>query len=159
MTVQVVLLFGLSISCAKVEFRAIQLEPIRYIDDDFFTMVEGFKLNYQGIWPTNLTIIFGEKDHAGTCNEEIQVILINKTTWPKISNYQQEALVFHEMAHCLMKLGHIQDGSITYMTLLLSSTEYYKDNREELFQNLFGIQDVILYELPKEPETKITANK
>ena len=147
----------LPIACTKVEFKS--LDPLVYTDDDFTPYIQGFKANYSADFPA-LTMIFGvvQKDDAGNCNHKTKIILIKKTTWATMSVYRQEALVFHELGHCVLGIEKHNEtpDAISFMIPSLNTTEFYKTNRAELFKDLFNTDEPILYELPKTPETKVT---
>lgn len=70
-------------------------------------------------------------------------IVIHEPTWAKIDDAQQEELLFHEMAHCLMGREHCGKqndiGPVSIMFPKLIQSDYYTMYREDLVDELFSI--------------------
>lgn len=78
------------------------------------------------------TIRFSKKDAAwiGLCQLDMfgYSIAIDKTYWDRAVDVDRKQLVYHEMAHCLIYKGHIDDPN-NYMNpveTVLSEEEYTK---------------------------------
>lgn len=152
---KIVVLTSVIISCTKVEFR--DVGTVNYIDDDFALYVDGFEQNYGREIPSNVTMIFSELEpgRAGACDKLTKEVKIDKSIWGTLTVERQEALIFHELGHCVLSKEHTSDTAISFMTPDLQSFTFYSLNREDLFKDLFDTDDVVLYELPQMPETKV----
>lgn len=54
----------------------------------------------------------GSTKFHGYCDEPAGVIYLNKNHWNKISYAQQRELVFHELGHCVLDMGHEHNEDI-----------------------------------------------
>ena len=102
-----------------------------------------------------MIIGFGEVpvDKAARCKGKGQPldiqkeITVNKDRWVQSTVYQKEAIIFHELTHCVLNLGHSPDNAISFMRVNLQESEFYESNRKELFENLFKTDDLNILEL------------
>lgn len=72
-------------------------------------------------------------------------IMFHTPAWDFMDDYEQEALVFHELGHCLLSRNDHCDnrsdkmgGPISLMNTWVLNGKYYKDHREELLDELFN---------------------
>lgn len=63
-------------------------------------------------------------------------ITLDNQDWLKLTDTQREALLFHELGHCVLSLGHIE-GRPHIMNSVLISEDYYRENRGQLINDLF----------------------
>jgi hypothetical protein len=63
-------------------------------------------------------------------------IVIDRSDWEYLNDVQREILIFHELGHCDLYLGHDHEPSIMQENLI--NWQYYLNNREELLDELFG---------------------
>ena len=69
------------------------------------------------------------------------VITLNSIHWNKLDYYQQEMVVYHELAHCLLLKGHgMKNQPDTLMTKSIFETTKYLANKDKYLKELFGYQ-------------------
>lgn len=108
-----ILLSLLFISCAHDDFRFIKRhnkinkEFSGYIDD--FIEASNGKVKESDLMRLTMNFIdMGDSSTVGTCWPHISEIDINRRWWNNNkSNLQRQALIFHELGHCLLYRGHI----------------------------------------------------
>ena len=110
----------------------------RYKDSAFLQYVEKFE-NLYNISASNIAIFFDvmEETTGGICSGR-GVIKINKELWFDItSDAKKEALIFHELGHCLLGRDHVDDlfddgCPISLMHPILISEYCYEKHKEDL---------------------------
>lgn len=144
------------LSCTTVNHNKITVEKYHYnyIDSAFYPMIKSFtyEAGSRGFLVdlTNVSMTFGDirtkqsDKTVGYCVPDPLgglIIKIHTPTWSKLGPYQQEQLIFHEMAHCLMRRDHCTKtnklGPISIMYPQVLDEMFYKQNREELVDELF----------------------
>jgi hypothetical protein len=79
---------------------------------------------------------FDSDSHLGTCMlAVIPIIELRRSTWIKMKPARKEALLFHELGHCLLGQGH-RPG--TLMDPYLLTAENYSANREYYLEEMFS---------------------
>lgn len=73
----------------------------------------------------------------------LSVIVVNERYWARLSNYGKEALVFHEMGHCVLgRIKHIETTveqvPVSLMYPILLDPFVYKQNRDMYLKELFS---------------------
>ena len=151
-----ILLVVLSCTTTNQNLIVVEQYHYNYIDSVFDPIVEMFiyeaKSRGHLVDLTNLSMTFGDirvkktEKTIGYCARDPlggMVIKIHTPTWKKMNEYQREELVFHELAHCLMGRDHCKksnkSGPISMMFPRLLDSSYYKENREDLLDELFNI--------------------
>jgi hypothetical protein len=92
-------------------FRSELNQTDERIDKEFSPHVIEFQREFRQV--VRMPINFGieEPQLAGVClvmEDGFRQILINKKTWGSLSHDQKEELIFHELGHCKLNLGHIE---------------------------------------------------
>ncbi len=102
---------------------------------------------------TEIVIQFGElpKGKAGSCKKLKRLVTINPDLWYLMDSIQRKALVFHELAHCVLGRDHVDSAlprgeCVSLMVGNASdSTCYYdfysNDWKEYYLDELFGVRD------------------
>lgn len=57
--------------------------------------------------------------------------------WKEANDTQKENLLFHELGHCILGLGHNKYKSVMYPSIL--DPDYYLENRKQLLDDLFKV--------------------
>jgi hypothetical protein len=114
-------------------------ERTGYIDPEFIPYVELFE-EYKGNSIGNMDIVFEihKRPKVGVCHYavEMRTIGIDPTYWKSASPARKENLIFHELGHCDLNLNHTEEYGIMFFSLL--GTDFYKEYREDLIEDLFG---------------------
>ena len=145
------------LSCTTINHNVVHVEQHKfdYIDSQFNPIIKSFiyEANSRGhsVSLVHLSMTFGNirvkknDTTVGYCARDPlggMVIKIHTPTWVKMNVYQQEELLFHEMAHCLIGRDHCgavgDEGPISIMYPHILDGTYYKDHREELVDELFS---------------------
>ena len=81
---------------------------------------------------------------CGHTEEEPNVVIVDKFYWDDADELEREFLVFHELGHCALKRGHIDDSDIqgNCVSMMTSGTglcniNYTTATREDLLDELF----------------------
>ncbi len=77
------------------------------------------------------------RDHYGK-KTTLKYIRIDIDAWDRNPTMWQENLIFHELGHCDLGLGH--GGWDTIMGQNILSTSYYEAGREKLIEELFNMR-------------------
>lgn len=155
--ITVIFLF-LIVSCTTTNQNLVVIEQYHYnyIDSAFHPIVEMFiyeaKSRGRLVDLTNLSMTFGNirskktDKTVGYCARDPlggMTIKIHIPTWKVMDEYQKEELIFHELAHCLIGRDHCKKknkhGPISMMFPKLLDSGYYRENREDLLDELFNI--------------------
>ena len=77
------------------------------------------------------------KKHLGTCHYSKlgNFIEIDLRQWYTLDATQQEQLIFHELAHCILDCPHVKDKKSLLYPYLLPSP-YYRNNRDLVLSKL-----------------------
>lgn len=152
----VIALFILT-SCSSVQQADNKPEfPSNYVDSTFNPIIDSFiyeaRLHNTEVDLSHGSIVFAnirvnKKDTTlGYCRWDDKgnwIIRIHEPSWSKLGEYRQEVLVFHELAHCALDRRHCgktkAEKPISIMFPKVLSESYYKDNREELVDELFNV--------------------
>ena len=100
-------------------------------------------------------IEFGDlpEGKAGSCRKLKELVTINLDLWQLMDSIQRQALIFHELAHCVLDKDH--DNSILprgeCVSLMVSNVSdstcfydfYSRDWKEYYLDELFGVTDEI----------------
>jgi len=135
-----------------------------FVDPQFQPYVHAFQLNYKGEWPPGLEVQFGQpEDHEktlGDCHTESvngkafqYTIRIDESDWDSVRMYQREALIMHELGHCVLLREHLNTNQtiqvddkdfecpVSWMTKSIRSEDVYLNCRSKLYIEFFGYQD------------------
>lgn len=147
----------INVSCATTPIDpGTSYVPITEVDSALAPLVDSFiyEANLRGhhVDMSRVTVTFGNirknrcDNTIGYCMTNPRfgaIVKINTSTWPELNPYEQEMLVYHEMAHCLIGRDHcskkLKDKPLSLMYPLILDTSIYKDNREEYVDELFNI--------------------
>jgi hypothetical protein len=126
---------------------------LMYVDSALISEVNLFiiegKLRDVDVDDKKLTMVFaktGTKDEPniiGTCQfvGEYPLIAIDRDYYNKAEPFEREALVFHELGHCLLGREHCsvkKDGkSVSLMEPIILSNELYSVERTAIVDELF----------------------
>jgi hypothetical protein len=100
---------------------------------------------------TDLKVQFGEmKDERenGVCEvfeDETPTITINKEAWDTMTDADREALMFHELGHCVLRRNHVTEVSadgtpVSLMNPYRIQTEIFVENQDYYIHELFDHQ-------------------
>lgn len=89
---------------------------------------------------------------VGLCTSEFDsaLITIDPTAWAKMSSARKEALVFHELGHCLLNRPHDdkwvgdEHRPSSVMNTFLLSGIVYSEHRQTFLNELFGNSDSLV---------------
>lgn len=114
--------------------------------------VNRFDLHYFGPWPANLDIGFEDISECsegacviGYCKRwealgiRYHEIAIDIISWNNFSEIRKEALMFHELGHCVMYRDHTSQEAMSFMRPVIEISDFYFENRNALYVELFGI--------------------
>ncbi len=108
-------------------------------DAELESYVSAFELEAKrhGVPVKGSPMVFVKKlSTAGICHHGSH-IEIAKDWWDTLTEYQREALTFHEQAHCALGLkGHTSKQN-TLRSKAIPSSHFYKVNRGSLLVELF----------------------
>ena len=102
-------------------------------------------LNEMGI--TGVIENIQETNVAGTCQygQHIAHVTVDLNYWQSSSSFTRELIVFHELGHCALSLGHNDNAfsngiceSIMHSGLTNCRTAYNTQNRNYYLDELFG---------------------
>ncbi|MFK7981824.1 MAG: putative metallopeptidase [Saprospiraceae bacterium] len=87
--------------------------------------------------------------HVGLCNRTAnnRMIVIDQDYWVTRSDNKKELLVFHELGHCSLNLGHQKDQAGSICKSIMRSgldgciDNYNATNRTQYLNDLFAILD------------------
>lgn len=96
----------------------------------------------------DLQIRFGEvqkETENAVCeirSGQTPVIIVNPLAWERLSEVDREALMFHEMGHCVLRRKHVQAETeegvpVSLMNPYRIDTEVYVQNEQHYLQELF----------------------
>ncbi len=152
----VILLCGMTVACTTVHHN-LPTTKQNNLDPAFDPMIKSFvyEANQRGyaVNTENLSVTFGNirknkcDKTVGYCSRidsmNKLIIKINTDTWDDMDAYEQEALIFHEIGHCVMRRDHCKKknktGPISIMYPYVLDGKHYKEFREELVDELFNI--------------------
>lgn len=120
------------------------------VDPEFQTHVDSFirySIEYSGseIRPKHLIVEWRDGDLGGKAAKcfdlpfSTPTIRVRRDAWPKTPD-MQEMIIFHELGHCILGLGHSEGDSI--MNPQLINLGVYQWSREKiLFEFFSGFRD------------------
>ena len=68
-------------------------------------------------------------------------IRIQKDSWETLCIAQKQAVIFHELGHCVLNRDHTENESISYMRTAISLCDFYEENEFDLINELFDIEN------------------
>ena len=140
---------GLSITaCGSAEYEK--------IGSEFLPYVETYEREVGGS-AAELTVKFADRDHATMRPRELnrpvtlgicyissignldagRRIEINPHTWPELDESEREAIMFHELGHCVHTLDHVDDR-LHVMNSMVPLRQWW-DLRDSLIQGLIEL--------------------
>jgi len=117
-TIFISLIILVNVSCGKVlrdVFNIGDNTPITTYttDPEFYSYIDNFNSDFS--LNTKVAISFGDIDPysetaVGACfkRKAGNYIFIRKETWESYNDYQKEVLIYHELGHCELNLGHVE---------------------------------------------------
>lgn len=117
----------LFISCASCG----QFDAGTYTDPEFVEYLEEFEAEYSvnlKNYPIHLQQLAPNK--IGQCSyPEIQ---IDPEQWAKLSDRKRRVTIFHELGHCVLKLGHDEEWVVDEVGQVVPRSLMYPSIRDEL---------------------------
>ena len=103
---------------------------------EFDKYVQVFEQHYGQSIPRGVQFSWGELEEPlnAICTDDHKQIIVNKKRWGTLTEDQHEAVILHELGHCVLGLTHTDQG---LMRSQLLSTKEYVSNREALIKDLF----------------------
>lgn len=141
--------------CTIAQTFVIKNENRPYVDSEFRPFLESFYK--EGLWrgkavaKDDVSIMFDLVDEdpavVGTCFKfgNHLTIRIKTLEWGIFTSEEQEVLIFHELAHCLLGREHCDSTAegkpISIMNSNVISPQLYKEKRNELIDELFAADE------------------
>ena len=110
----------------------VDVEP-EFSDAAVYTAIARFEAEFN--LTVNSIIVFSESPYAGSagkCFVEGNLITLNKELWVDIAYSTREAVVFHELGHCILGLGHTSQPSIMHGFLGYTASRYKNNYSEDV---------------------------
>lgn len=79
---------------------------------------------------------FFSKNTIGVCDTETTQVILEESNWKEANQLEKEALVFHELAHCILDQDHVNGEDHIMNPVILSSVTYsiyYQQLMDKLF--------------------------
>lgn len=128
--------------------------PFSYTDSTLVNVVKSFKyeagMHGIDVETAGISVLFGtpqdEKDPkaVGSClqyKSGARTILVRQDRWEAYDPYRKEALIFHELGHCILHREHCdvkaEDIPISIMYYGLLDSKFYEEHRDDLLEELF----------------------
>lgn len=138
------------VSCAKDEEPEYLVDlPLQPYFDRFAAeaALRSVAIDYDSLMITGDIRVIGTPNVIGQCGhteKEPNVVIIDKFYWDTADDLEREFLVFHELGHCALKLGHLDDADVRgdCVSIMTSGTglcriNYTEATREGLLDELF----------------------
>lgn len=117
-------------------------------EKDFQIYLETFeeKMHLAGVdAPMNeVTAVFADSlpnNAIGTCQTKIKKITISREYWEAVSEAHREQLMYHELGHCVLGRGHLNDyvgdKPVSIMNAFHFPSVVYAENYGDLMNELF----------------------
>ena len=106
------------VSCGKSDFVKNSTEDHDKdysIDSAFIEYVDSFKQDFNRDFKIKISFDDRESSIAGTCytyTDGYREIKIDRDYWNSINSNAKEQLIYHELGHCILDLGHNDDYSV-----------------------------------------------
>ena len=138
--------------CSLLNMIALKNENLRYVDSQLKPYADNFMVDAlargKNLDASDMSIIFGledvsDMDVVGMCRSRgfEHRIEIRKYVWDMLTTEEKEMLVYHEMAHCLLKRNHcnkkIRNVPVSIMSSMMIDYSVYKFNRDKYVDELF----------------------
>lgn len=81
--------------------------------------------------PDSKALVLGYCTYDGT-------VVLNQDLWFKLRPITQKAVVFHELGHCVLNLGHAPDDALNLMTPYILPSDQIAENWDLLLDKLFS---------------------
>lgn len=137
-------------SCAKDEDPQFLVDlPLQPYFDRFLEegAIRNVSINYEEMMISGDIRIIGAPNVIGQCGHterEPNVVIVDKFYWESADDLEREFLVFHELGHCALKRGHLDDADAegNCISMMTSGTgschiNYTEVTREALLDELF----------------------
>ncbi|HEY3384997.1 MAG TPA: hypothetical protein VGK46_00725 [Saprospiraceae bacterium] len=138
-------------SCAKDEDEPQFLidEPLQEYFDRFKAeaALRGKEIDFKALMISGDIRLIGTQNVIGQCGhteEEPNVVIVDKFYWDSASDLDREFLIFHELGHCALGRGHLDDsdGNGDCISMMSSGTglchiNYTLATRTALIDELF----------------------
>ena len=138
------------LSCGKDEpiERYVQPSLVPYFDRFVAQgILRGVLLDLEELHVSGYIRLITEPDVIGQCahsDAEPNSVIIDKVYWDKANDLQREFVVFHELGHCALNRGHLDDAdnqgnciSIMNSGTGLCNVLYTTGNRSKMLDELF----------------------
>jgi hypothetical protein len=127
--------------------------PVLQVDPVFLPYVERFEKASEAmgnpIQVSDLRLEFGQMQNAmenGACEivgDEVPTVYINEKAWNRLTEVDREALIFHELGHCVLRRAHVAEIEETGVPKSLMhpyriQTRVYVANEEAYLKELFA---------------------
>ena len=111
------------------------------IDDDLRPYVQEFYSHLPHPEIVSITVKFGVIDDGGQCiktnTSQHVTVIVNQDQWPAWCDEQKRAVVFHELAHCVLGREHTEQAAISYLAPQIKSCAFYTENKDALIEEMF----------------------
>ena len=137
-------------SCAKDEEPQFLIDaPLQEYFDRFQdeAALRGMEINFVALKISGDIRLIGTQNVIGQCGHtenEPNVVIVDKFYWDNASDLDREFLIFHELGHCALGRGHLDDsdGQGNCISIMSSGTglchiEYTLATRTALIDELF----------------------
>ncbi len=158
--------FLLAISCKHIPYPPPEEPPPDGPDNgtkEMMFYVEQFDDHYDGYWPAPFQITMEAINScqpnggcvAGYCQvwydgfTKMKKVAFDIEIWKRLEPIVREALVYHELGHCVLDRGHTSQSAISFMTPMIQPGDFYRTYRVQIFRELLGKDP--LYPPPSSP--------
>ncbi len=137
-------------SCAKDDEPEFLIDaPLQEYFDRFAVeaALRNVVIDYEAMMVSGDIRIITSPNVIGQCGhteKEPNVVIVDKFYWESADDLEREFLIFHELGHCAIKRGHLDDSDPqgNCMSIMTSGTgscniNYSVTTREELLDELF----------------------
>lgn len=138
------------LSCGKDEpiERYVQPSLVPYFDRFVAQgILRGVLVDLEELHVSGYIRLITEPDVIGQCahsDSEPNTVIIDKVYWDKANDLQREFVVFHELGHCALNRGHLDDADNqgNCISIMNSGTGacnvlYTSANRSQMLDELF----------------------
>jgi hypothetical protein len=137
-------------SCAKDEEPQYLIDaPLQEYFDRFQAeaALRNIVIDFKAMMISGDIRLIGTPNVIGQCGhteEEPNVVIVDKFYWDSADDLEREFLIFHELGHCALDRGHLDDsdGQGNCISIMTSGTglcniNYTQANRTDLLDELF----------------------
>lgn len=138
---QLIFLIALLSSCSFIDDPIYSIDPeIEFYYDIFIEEGKNRGVDYSG---RDIIMYFGDLDglfglHVTRNFDNVIEIVIDRESWDNNNIIVKQVTVYHELGHALLYRDHNSNCESIMATGLPCKYNYFRNNREEMFDELFN---------------------